>query len=147
MPYAYALCYLPKRLVVYTQKDSNFVSTFPIHDIWWKSRAIKFLGVCLYKNAGRFHMLQLPAVHSGQINVFWEECINQSGILLGWRVHALGQVDSSTWTSDRAAPGQVYQISIFSEWHLHKWHMAALSQVVSRTVNEHTCGKQTNPLK
>ena len=29
---------------------------------------------------------------------------------------------------------KVYQISIFSEWHLHKWHMPALSQVISQTV-------------
>ncbi len=66
------------------------------------------------------------------------------------QVHALGQVDGSTWTSDCCAPGQVpppndhlikavkiskvYQIYIFSERHLPKWHMMALTQVISQTV-------------
>ncbi len=77
------------------------------------------------------------------------------------QVHALGQVDGSTWTSDSHAPCQVpsptdhlvkchsgiegpgrskavkinkvYQISIFSERHLAKWHMMALSQVIPQT--------------
>ncbi len=43
-----------------------------------------------------------------------------------WPVLAVSQVDACTWTS-------VYQISNFCERHLHKWHMPALSQVVSQT--------------
>ena len=66
-----------------------------------------------------------------------------------WPVRALSQVDGCTWTSDCPAPGQVpsptvhlikchpiskvCQFSIFSERHLRKWHMPALSQVIPQT--------------
>ncbi len=53
--------------------------------------------------------------------------------------HALGQVDGSTWTSDSYAPGQVPSPTdhlvkcYFPERHLAKWHLVALSQVITQT--------------
>ncbi len=46
-----------------------------------------------------------------------------------WRP-ALEQVTASKAVKIR----KVYQISIFSESHLAKWHSAALSQVITQTV-------------
>ncbi len=61
----------------------------------------------------------------------------QSGILLGWVTSPCtrpsGYVHLKKWLSGTCT-SKVYQISNFSERHLHKWHMPALSQVVFQTV-------------
>ncbi len=44
-----------------------------------------------------------------------------------WPIRALGLVATCTWTSDW------YQICNFLDWHLAKWHIAALSWVITHT--------------
>ena len=58
-------------------------------------------------------------------DVTWMSALSMH--LAKW-IHALGQV-----TDSHLVKCIVYQISDFHEWHLAKWHTAALSQVVSRT--------------
>ena len=66
----------------------------------------------------------------------------QSGMLLGWVPMLSTELSEQchlckwhwfTWTSAPLKISKVCQISNFSEQHLHKWHMPALSQVVPRT--------------
>ena len=69
--------------------------------------------------------------------VSWQNWTIPGYYLAEWPVCALGQVDACTWTSDWWAPkiSKMYQISDFHEWHLHKCHTSALSQVISLTVD------------
>ena len=74
-------------------------------------------------------------------------CTWPSDCQVPWQVpSSLDQVPSKMWrswqislkTRSKAVKiSKVYQISIFSERHLHKWHMPvlALSQVIFQTVN------------
>ncbi len=126
---------------------------------WVKNFILRQKGPCQKCKAVCFGMHQKVQYHlgikikSGQVKEQWVKRhmfgihhvpVNSDKATCGFRpftvwditwmsgqVHALGQVDGSTWTSGCHAPGQVppptviskmCKISDFLKWHLGKWH-------------------------
>ena len=112
-----------------------------VRDVTWisgQSHALGQVDACIWTSdqISDFHEQHFPKCHTSSLS----KVISLTGYprplnlrLYKHAILALRQAVTRT---------EVYQISILSEWHLHKWHMLALSQVISCTeISSYVCGK------